>query len=304
MSLGWFRQDTQAVLEALSRGERPFMATTMGSGPLDELVALHNELGVFDALDQLPVVRQRAGIADPLLFRTLATLPFLRESALDPAARLLFQEPAILLQVGWAPVQIQAGDNDRHRHPEGRQAESLPCHPDTLRDAFRRVEARAWDAVQKATVGSLFQRQLVRGKVYAIDGSGLGKDLRLVCLVCVSAQRPIIVAWRLLEGDASEKGKEAAVTKELIEQALELGGPECIELLLVDALYGDGPLLAWLAYAKGIDVLTPLPSDRLMVGDLLGMAQQGMLDWTRHRYLRTIQGHKQMRTVKSPRRAI
>ena len=183
-----------------------------------------------------------------------------------------------MLQVGWTPVQIQAGDNHRHRHPEGKQAESLPCHPDTLRDAFRRVEARAWDAVQKATVGSLFQRQLVRGKVYAIDGSGLGKDLRLVCLVCVSAQRPIIVAWRLLEGNASEKGKEAAVTKELIEQALELGGPECIGLLLVDALYADGPLLAWLAYAQGIDVLTPLPSDRLMVGDLLGMAQRGC--WT------------------------
>ena len=68
-------------------------------------------------------------------------------------------------------------------------------------------------------------------------------------------------------------------------------------MLLVDALYADGPLLAWLAYAKGIDVLTPLPSDRLMVGDLLGMARRGMLDWARHRYLRTIQGHKPMRTV-------
>jgi hypothetical protein len=202
MSLGWFRQDTQAVLEALGRGKRPFMATTMGSGPLDELVALHVELGVFDALDRLPVVRRRAGISDPLLFRTLATLPFLSESALDPSARLLFQEPAVLLQLGWTPVQIQAGDNDRYRHPQGKQAESLPCHPDTLRDAFRRVEARAWDSVQQAAVGSLFQRQLVRGKVYAIDGSGLGKNLRLVCLVCVSAQRPIIVAWRLLEGDA------------------------------------------------------------------------------------------------------
>ena len=67
MSLGWFRQDTQGVLDALGRGERPFMATTMGSGPLDELLALHIELGVFDALDELPVVRQRAGIADPMM---------------------------------------------------------------------------------------------------------------------------------------------------------------------------------------------------------------------------------------------
>ena len=80
----------------------------------------------------------------------------------------------------------------------------------------------------------------------------------------------MIVAWRLLEGAASEKGREAEVTRELIEQALELGGPECIGLLLADALYADGPLIAWLAYAKGIDVLTPLPADRRMFADALG----------------------------------
>src|SRR4051812_1656787 len=297
MVIQWFRQDKQAVLDELRRGVRPLMATTMASGPLDELIALHIELGVFDALDHLPVKRQRVGIDDALLFRTLATLPFLPEPGLDPSARLLFQEPAILLQLGWAPAQIQAGDNHRHRHPEGRQVESLPCHPDTLRDAFRRVEAAAWLRVQRAGVAALYDRQLVRGKVYAIDGSGLGTDFRLVCLVCVSAQRPAIVAWRLLEGAASEKGREAEVTRELIEQALELGGPECIGLLLADALYADGPLIAWLAYAKGIDILTPLPADRLMYSDALGLARRGLLGWTRHRYVRTIRGHKQMRTV-------
>src|SRR5215210_4462773 len=297
MTLEWFRQDKPAVLERLRRKDRPLMATTTASGPLDELVALHIELGVFEALDALVTHRQREGLDDALLFRTLATLPFLREAGLDPAARLLFQEPAILLRLGWTPAQIQAGDNQRHRHPEGRQEDSLPCHPDTLRDAFRRVEASAWQKVQQAGVRPLYGRRLVRGRVYAIDGSGLGKDFRLVCLVCVSGDRPMIVAWRLLEGQASEKGKEAAVTRELIEQALALGGPDCIDLLLADALYCDGPLLAWLAYQKGIDVLTVLPSDRQMFADLLGMARRGLLSWTRHRYVRTIQGQKQMRTV-------
>jgi hypothetical protein len=261
------------------------------------LVALHIELGIFAALDALPVVRQRGGIADPLLLRTLATLPFLPEPGLDPAAKLLFQEPALLLRLGWAPVQIQSGDNQRHRHPEGRRVQSLPCHPDTLRDELHRVEAAAWLKAQKAGVAALYDRQLVRGKVYAIDGSGLGDDFRLVCLVCVSGARPTIVAWRLLEGEASEKGREAAVTRELIEQALELGGPECIGLLLADALDADGPLIAWLAYEKGIDILTPLPSDRLMYADALGLARRGLLKWTRHSYARTIRGHKQMRTV-------
>ena len=76
-----------------------------------------------------------------------------------------------------------------------------------------------------------------------------------------------------------------------------MGGPECIGLLLADALYADGPLMAWLAYVQGIDVLTPLPSDRLMFADALGLARAGSLAWTRHRYVRTIRGHKQARMV-------
>ena len=54
---------------------------------------------------------------------------------------------------------------------------------------------------------SLYQRQLVRGKVYAVDGSGLGDELRLVALVCVSATRPIIVAWRVLSGHSLGEGQ-------------------------------------------------------------------------------------------------
>jgi hypothetical protein len=105
-------------------------------------------------------------------------------------------------------VQIRQGSNGRHRHAQGRREESLPCHRDTLRDALRRVGESAWLQAQVAGVQSLYQRQLVRGKVYAVDGSGLGDDLRLVALVCVSATRPIIAAWRLLRGPACEKGQK------------------------------------------------------------------------------------------------
>src|SRR6266436_4323250 len=174
------------------------------------------------------------------------------------ASEVLFREPAVLLQLGWAPVQIRSGSNGRHRHPEGRQEESLPCHPDTLRDALRRVGESAWLHAQVAGVKALYQRQLVRGKVYAVDGSGLGDDLRLVALVCVSARRPIIVAWRLLSGPASEKGKEAAVTRSLIEQVLQVAGPQAISLRLSDALYADGPRFSWLKYHQGIDAPSEL----------------------------------------------
>src|SRR5256886_2267079 len=295
--MAWYRNDKTAVAEALRRGERPDLATTMASGPLDELVALHQELGILAIVEQLEVQRKRAGVPAALLLRTLATLPCVEQAALSGGSSVLFREPAVLLQLGWAAVQIRAGSNGRHRHPEGRQEESLPCHADTLRDALRRVGESAWLQAQAAGVQSLYQRQLVRGKVYAVDGSGLGDELRLVALVGVSATRPIIVAWRLLSGQASEKGQEAAVTRALIEQVLEGAGPQAIGLVLADALYADGPLLAWLKYRQGIDALVSLPEDRLLYQDLQGLASGRLIDWTHHRYLRTIQGHKQVREV-------
>ena len=295
--MAWYRRDKEAVAEALTRGERPDLATTMASGPLDELVALHEELGIFAILDKVETQRERAGVPDGLLLRTLATLPFVEQASLSGASEVLFREPAVLLQLGWAPVHIRSGSNGRHRNPQGRQEESLPCHPDTLRDTLRRVSESAWLQAQAAGVKALYQRRLVRGRVYAVDGSGLGDQLRVVALVCVSAPRPIIVAWRLLSGAASEKGKEAAVTRSLIEQVLEVAGPQAIGLLLADALYADGPLLAWLKYTKGIDTLVSLPEDRLLYQDVQGLARAQLIDWTHHRYLRTIQGHKQLREV-------
>ncbi len=64
--MAWYRNDKTAVAEALRRGERPDLATTMASGPLDELVALHQELGILAILDELEVQRTRAGVPDEL----------------------------------------------------------------------------------------------------------------------------------------------------------------------------------------------------------------------------------------------
>ncbi len=109
--MAWYRNDKAVVVEALRRGERPDLATTMASGPLDELVALHQELGVFAILDELEVQRARAGVPDELLLRTRASLPFVEQASLSGATEVLFREPAVLLQLGWAPVQIRAGSN-------------------------------------------------------------------------------------------------------------------------------------------------------------------------------------------------
>ena len=65
----WYRNEKATVAEALRRGERPDLATTMASGPLDELVAFHEELGIFAIVEQLEVQRKRAGVPDELLLR-------------------------------------------------------------------------------------------------------------------------------------------------------------------------------------------------------------------------------------------
>lgn len=295
MELRWYRRNQEVVAQALERGARPDMATTMASGPLDELVALHDELGVLAALDSLNPQRKREGIDDRLLLRTLAVMPFLECHSFTGAAELLFQDPAILLHLGWSPFQIRMGDSERHRSPRGRQRVSLPCNPETLRDELGRISEADWLKLQQQAVAEIVRWGFVRGGVFAIDGSGLGKNLRLVSLTCVSTQRPLKVAWRLLEGDASEKGKEAAVTRSLLQQARALGIE--IELLLVDALYADGPFLAWCKYVMGIDVLVPIPSDRELHHDLEQLAKAGSLSFQRHSYVRTIQGHKQRRTL-------
>ncbi len=105
----WYRNDKAAVAEALRGGERPDLATTMASGPLDELVALHQELGILAIVDELEVQRERAGVPDEVLLRTLAILPFVEAASLSGGSSVLFREPAVLLQLGWAKVANPCG---------------------------------------------------------------------------------------------------------------------------------------------------------------------------------------------------
>jgi hypothetical protein len=83
----------------------------MVSGPLDELVALHQELGISQALDRLRPQRQRAGIDDPLLLRTLASLPLVSDPSLDAAAG------GLVSRAGHPPATgLGAGPNSRRHH--------------------------------------------------------------------------------------------------------------------------------------------------------------------------------------------
>ena len=108
----WYRRDKEAVAAALQRGERPDLATTMASGPLDELVALHEELGILRIVEQIEPQRKRAGVPDDLLLRTLATLPFVEQASLSGAAEVLFREPAVLFNSGGPRCRFVRGAMD------------------------------------------------------------------------------------------------------------------------------------------------------------------------------------------------
>src|SRR5437588_8531532 len=97
VAVRWYRQDEEQVAERLRAGERPDMAMTTAAGPLDELLALHDELGVLAGLAAMEAGRRRAGLDDRLLLRTLAALPFVGATGLGSLAPVLFREPAVLL---------------------------------------------------------------------------------------------------------------------------------------------------------------------------------------------------------------
>ena len=140
----WVRQDKRTVLRRLKAGAPIQTIAPEGDGALEELVALSAELKTFELLDSLPVRRQREGIPDLLLLHTLAVLPFLADGSLEGSARSLFAEPAILVQLGYAPVQLRQGVSARHRQPEGKTEQSVPIHPDTLRDELARLTPEDW----------------------------------------------------------------------------------------------------------------------------------------------------------------
>ena len=290
------RRDEATALAALESGEYEAIATS-GQSVADELVHLCVELGVFEALKCIRVQRERQGIPDELLLRTLAVLPFVEALGLSSAAGEIFKDAAILLQLGYAIREVREGFNRRHNGACGEGKRARPCHVEVLREELTRVELESLAEFGRQCVKELFKRKLVKGKVCAIDGSGLHKHHRVVGLLSVYKGQPLWLSWRVLKGKESEKGQEAKVVRSLVQEVMELGGSEAIEWLLMDALYADGPLLAWLEHGCGIHALVRLPEDRLLYEDMQGLAQHGLSEWQTHTDVRYLSGHKQARQV-------
>ena len=294
----WREHDRAKVLACLREGEYEAIVTT-GQSELDVLAHLAAELGILEAVQMLTVKRERAGIPDELLLRTLAVLPFVEAMGLSTAANTLFADAAILLQLGYTAIELREGFNNRHgAQEEVKSAASLPLHPDVLRQELQRLEPESVADYRRYCIQQLFKRKLIKGKVYAVDGSGLSDRWRVVGLLCITKGAPLWVTWRLLAGDASEKGKEGSVLFEMVDEIRDIAGEQAIEWLLMDALYADGPLLAGLKLRRGIDALVRLPETRTMYQDLWDL-----LDWEPQRWqsswldVRYVAGRKQLRKI-------
>ena len=294
----WVRQDKQTVLRRLQEGAAIQTIVPTADGALEELVALSSELETFALLDRLAVKRERHGIPDPLLLHTLAVLPFLAAGSLQGSAQAVLSDPAILLQLGYAPVELEEGVSGRHRHPGGKTDASIPLHSDTLRDELARLTVEDWEEIQEERLRVLYGKRLIRSTKMVVDGSGLGEGERVVKLAALTGPGLITLVWEFLTGDASEKGKEAVVTRKLVERVRKIGGPAAITLLLADAFYADGPFLAWLK-ATGTDGLVRLPEDRLLFAEGLQVIKLEGDHWEKRRQTRTLDGHKETRTVET-----
>jgi hypothetical protein len=245
------------------------------------------------------LVYLRRGIYQNPFAQVLVILPFVEAIGVSAAANMLFEDAAILLQLGYTALQIQEGFNRRHRNKSGEKSEQArPCHPDVLREELARIKPESLHQFRRRCVQELFERRLIRGKVYAVDGSGLGKKRRVVGLLNINEKRTVWVTWRLLTGNASEKGKEGSVLREMVDEVREIGGEAAIEWLLMDALYADGPVLAWLKHHRGIDALVRLPEDRAMYADLWSLLEVEPQRWQEHLDVRYVAGRKQLRKVR------
>src|SRR4030067_2050447 len=174
MAWEWRENNREKVWDGLRKGEYEAILTSR-EGALDSLAHLACELEVLEAVELIEVERERAGVPDGMLLRTLAIMPFVEAMSLSAAANTLFEDAAVLLQLGYTAVQIREGFNQRRgKGYEQKSAQSRPYHPDVLREELQRIKVESLDAYRRHCIGGLYRRGLVSRKGYAGDGSGLG----------------------------------------------------------------------------------------------------------------------------------
>lgn len=262
----------------------------------DKLAGAMYEFGYWDQLEliEIELDKDEDDVPSELVVRELAVLPLLRIPNPHQAPLYLFQDHGVLRFLGFTLAQIREGFNAKGvRSPTG-QKRMRPHHRDVLYNGLKAVKLESLDTFRRAHMAALIEHGLLQGGIFVLDGTGLRqKEEHLVVLQQVGAGvPPFIVNWRIVHS----AGEELTVGREMVEELIELAGPEIIQWLLMDGAYVDG---AWLAdlQQQGLGAMVRVYEQMQIFQEMQALCQMPGYGFEPHRYVRTIQGHKEMHQV-------
>lgn len=259
----------------------------------DQLVGAMEEFGYWEQLGTIEVdlEKDEDDVPNDLLIRELAVLPLLRIPNPHQAPTYLFQDHGVLRQLGFTVEQIRDGFNDKGvRSPSG-APRMRPHHRDTLYNLLKATQIDSLGAFRREHMAGFGAHELLTGGIFSLDGTGLAnKDQHLVVLQQIGQDvPPFIVNWRIVES----AGEELTVGREMVEELMEVVGPEVIDWLLMDGAYIDG---AWLAelQQQGIGAMVRVYEEMKVFQDMQGLRQMAGYGYEPYQYVRTIQGQKEL----------
>lgn len=289
MAFRLLRHNQKAVDRALQDGEYDLVMSTSVQR-LDEFVGLLRSLGLFDLLPLLIPSGRAGDIPEELLLRELAVLPLLDIPNVHQAGRFLLQDPAVLHFLGFTAEQLR--DGFPHR---GRQGHARPHHRDLLYNLLGALRAENLEQFRAAWVRRFAQDRHCRSGVWAVDGTGVCGDWKLLLALNLSAGEELVGNWRVLPGDC---GSELPGGRELVDELLAALPAGQVQLLLLDGAYVDGAWLRRLRQEHGVPRRLPgrLRSDMCAYQDALQMVRADPSLWQKRRRSFTAGG------TKSPKR--
>jgi hypothetical protein len=293
MSWIYLRENRERVREALRQG-RVDEVVPLRATAFDELAAVMHTFGYWEQLEAIEVAldKDEDDVPNELLMRELAVLPLLRIPNPYQAPTYLFQDHGVLRFLGFTVAQIREGFNDKGVRSTTGASRMLPHHRDTLYNALKAVQIASLAAFRREHRRALVRSGVLSSGVFAIDGTGIRhSDYHVVVLQQVGRAAPFIVDWRV-----QGPGRELAAGREMVSALIQAMGGEGIDWLLVDGAYIDGAWLATLQMAD-IGVMVRVAEGMQILEEMRLLTQFPEHRFEPYRYLRTIQGHKEMHEV-------
>jgi hypothetical protein len=293
MSWIYLHENRRRVREALQKGQVDEVVTLRATA-FDELAATMHQFGYWEQVESIQVnlVKDDDDVPDELLLRELAVLPLLRIANPHQAPTYLFQDHGVLRFLGFTVAQIRDGFNTKGvRSPTG-APRMRPHHRDDLYNALKHVDLESLDRFREAHRKALLKHDVLQSGVFAIDGTGLRhSDRHVVILQQAGASPPFVVDWRV-----QGPGQELAAGREMVSRLRADLGAAGIRWLLMDGAYVDGGWLAELQQ-QGIGAVVRVREDMQVFEQMRLLTQFPEHAYEPYRYVRTMQGHKEMHEV-------